>query len=96
MKTTFVLSVLLLSLSARGEEPIVLMVAVDDLRPELGCYGVRALTPNIDKLATSGLQFTQAYCNQAICGASRVSLMTGLYPEFTKELTFHVTGWRDK
>ncbi len=72
------------------------MVAVDDLRPELGCYGVRALTPNIDKLATSGLQFTRAYCNQAICGASRVSLITGLYPEFTKELTFHVTGWRDK
>ncbi len=76
--------------------PNVLFIAVDDLRPELGCFGARALTPNIDRLAASGLQFDRAYCNQAVCGASRLSLMTGLYPEFTGERTFHVTDWRKR
>jgi arylsulfatase A-like enzyme len=76
--------------------PNVLFIAIDDLRPELGCYGSRALTPNIDRLAASGLSFDRAYCNQAVCGASRVSLMTGLYPEFTGERTYHVTDWRKR
>ena len=80
----------------RSVPPNVLFIAVDDLRPELGCYGTRAHTPNIDRLAASGLQFDRAYCNQAVCGASRVSLMTGLYPEFTGERTFHVTDWRTR
>jgi arylsulfatase A-like enzyme len=79
-----------------ASRPNVLFIAVDDLRPELGCYGARALTPNIDRLAASGLQFDRAYCNQAVCGASRVSLMTGLYPEFTGERTYHVTDWRKR
>ena len=76
--------------------PNVLFIAVDDLRPELGCYGAAAKTPNIDRLAASGLRFDRAYCNQAVCGASRVSLMTGLYPEFTGERTYHVTDWRKR
>ena len=82
--------------AALAERPNVLMIAVDDLRPELGCYGARAITPNIDRLAKSGLQFDRAYCNQAVCGASRVSLMMGLYPEYTNERTFHVTDWRKR
>jgi len=77
-------------------KPNVLFIAVDDLRPELGCYGARSATPNIDQLARTGLQFDRAYCNQAVCGASRVSLMTGLYPEFTGERTYHVTDWRKR
>lgn len=79
-----------------AERPNILFIAVDDLRPELGCYGSSALTPNIDALAGSGLRFDRAYCNQAVCGASRVSLMTGLYPEYTGERTFHVTDWRER
>ena len=74
----------------------VLFIAVDDLRPELACYGAKTITPHIDKLAASGLTFDHAYCNQAVCGASRVSLMTSLYPEFTKERTYHVTDWRER
>jgi arylsulfatase A-like enzyme len=81
---------------AETSKPNVLFIAVDDLRPELGCYGTRALTPNMDGLAASGLQFDRAYCNQAVCGASRVSLMTGLYPEYTGERTYHVTDWRKR
>ncbi|MCA9249242.1 MAG: sulfatase [Planctomycetales bacterium] len=80
--------------STPAARPNVLFIAVDDLRPELACYGAPARTPHIDQLAKTGMQFERAYCNQAVCGASRVSLMTGLYPEFTGERTYHVTNWR--
>ena len=76
--------------------PNVLFIAIDDLRPELGTYGTDVLTPNIDRLAASGVRFDQAYCQQAVCGASRLSLMSGLYPIRTGEQTFHVSGWRDR
>lgn len=81
---------------ADASRPNVLFIAVDDLRPEIGCYGARSVTPNIDRLVASGLRFDRAYCNQAVCGASRVSLMTGLYPEYTGERTYHVTDWRSR
>jgi arylsulfatase A-like enzyme len=62
--------------------PNVLFIAVDDLRPELGCYGAtHAITPHIDRLAASGMVFTQAHCQQAVCNPSRASVMTGLRPE---------------
>ncbi|MCO8124546.1 sulfatase-like hydrolase/transferase [Stieleria sp. TO1_6] len=78
------------------DRPNVLFIAVDDLRPELGCYGTKAITPNIDRLAASGMRFDRAYCNQAVCGASRISLMTGLYPESTGLRSYHVNDWRKK
>ena len=66
------------------KQPNILFIAIDDLRPELGCYGSEiAITPNIDALATAGLQFNRAYCQQAICSPSRASLMTGARPETT-------------
>lgn len=59
----------------------VLFIAVDDLRPELGCYGHPLVqTPVLDQLASSGAMFTRAYCNIAVCGASRASLMSGVRP----------------
>ncbi len=64
------------------KKPNVLFIAIDDLRPELGAYGSPiAITPNIDKLASQGLLFNRAYCQQAICSPSRASLMTGARPE---------------
>ena len=64
-----------------NERPNVLMIAIDDLRPMLGCYGdPRAKTPHIDSLAESGMLFERAYCQYSKCGPSRLSLMTGLKP----------------
>lgn len=65
--------------------PNVLFIAVDDLRPKLGCYGdPDAITPNIDRLAERGILFENAYCQQAVCAPSRSSLMTGKRPDRTK------------
>ncbi len=60
----------------------VLMIAVDDLRPQMGCYGdPDALTPHMDELARRGTVFERAYCQQAVCNPSRASLLTGLRPD---------------
>lgn len=70
--------------SQAADRPNVLFIAVDDLRPELGCYGSPiAMSPNLDALASDGLLFNRAYCQQAICRPSRASLMTGARPETT-------------
>ncbi|MGK6349856.1 sulfatase [Parapedobacter sp. DT-150] len=62
----------------RQEKPNVLVILVDDLRPALGCYGdSMAITPNIDRLAASGLLFERAYANQAVCAPSRYNLLLG-------------------
>ena len=64
------------------QRPNILFIAIDDLRPELGCYGSdMAISPNIDALAANGLLFNNAYCQEAICSPSRASLMTGARPE---------------
>lgn len=61
--------------------PHVLFVVVDDLRPELGCYGAAAArTPHLDRLAAGGVVFERAYCQESLCSPSRVSALTGLYP----------------
>ena len=76
--------------------PNLLFLAVDDLRPELGAYGSKFKTPNMDRLASRGTLFERAYCQQAVCGASRLSIMSGLYPTLTKEQTYHVENWRKR
>jgi iduronate 2-sulfatase len=71
-------------LSLRAQEttqPNVLFISVDDLRPELKCYGAQHMhTPNMDRIAAEGTLFERAYCQQALCAPSRASLMTGLRP----------------
>lgn len=59
----------------------ILFIAVDDLRPELNFYGADHIkSPNLDKLANTSMVFNRAYCNIAVCGASRASLLTGARP----------------
>jgi arylsulfatase A-like enzyme len=70
-------------------QPNILFIAVDDLRPELACYGeIHIQSPNIDHLASEGTRFDRSYCNIPVCGASRASLMTGLRPARNRFLTY--------
>lgn len=74
------------------EHPNVLFIMVDDLRPELGCYGVEAIqTPHIDRLASHSTLFHNAYCNVPVSGASRASLLTGMYPHYPDRFVDYTT-----
>ena len=87
MKLALSLLSLFLSFSTfvHGERPNILMIAVDDLRPQLGSYGQSQIqSPNIDKLAASGTRFDRAYCMVPTCGASRASLMSGVRPSASR------------
>ncbi|MEM9079644.1 MAG: sulfatase [Verrucomicrobiota bacterium] len=86
----------LLFSSLLAAKPNILFIAVDDLRPELNCYGASHIhSPNIDALAQRGTLFERAYCQVAVCGASRASIMTGLRPETTRCWTYY-TPMREK
>ncbi len=72
-------------LAQQISKPNVLFIAVDDLKPILGCYGNKMIkTPNIDRLARMGTVFGSNYCQQAVCGPTRASIMTGMRPDYTK------------
>ena len=80
---------------AEVQRPNILFIPIDDLRPELGCYGNTIInTPNIDKLALNGVVFNRAYCQQAVCTPSRTSLLTGLRPDSTQVWDLE-TNFRD-
>ena len=67
------------------QKPNVLFLIVDDLRPELGCYGQDYIkSPNIDRLAGKGMVFNRAYVQQSVCSPSRTSVMTGMRPDSTQ------------
>ena len=70
--------------SRSSQPPNVLLIIVDDLRPQLGAYGFDIMrTPNIDRLAEEGLLFRRAYAQWPVCGPSRASLLSGLRPDNT-------------
>ena len=78
------------------QQPNILFIAVDDLRPELGCYGEAHIqSPNIDRLAAQGTRFDRSYCNIPVCGASRASIMTGLRPARNRFLTYYTRADED-
>ncbi len=70
--------------SEAASKPNVLLLICDDLNCDLGCYGHPLVkSPNIDRLARQGVRFENAYCQYPLCGPSRASFMTGLYPDQT-------------
>lgn len=78
----FILASALLPHSASAaSRTSVLLIMADDLRCELGCYGSVAKTPSIDRLASQGVLFRSAYCQQALCNPSRSSMLAGLRPD---------------
>jgi iduronate 2-sulfatase len=78
------LSIITLHANSQGnatKRPNFLFIFIDDLRTELGCYGsTRVKTPNIDSIANQSAVFKNAYCQAAVCGASRASILTGIRP----------------
>ena len=83
----FITLLLFLSLTSLGfaAQPLnVLFIAVDDLRPEIGCYGAAHMkTPHLDRLASQGMLFERAYCQVAVCNPSRSSVLSGTRPDTT-------------
>ena len=70
--------------TADAQKLNVLLIASDDLRPELGCYGNKLIdTPNFDRLAGWGVRFDRANCQYPLCNPSRSSLLTGRHPNTT-------------
>ena len=81
---------------ARKTRPNVLFIAVDDLRPQLGCYGHKQMiSPNIDRLAADGVTFLRSYCQVPVCGASRASLLTGTRPTPDRFLGYDTWAQKD-
>jgi choline-sulfatase len=85
MRAIIFMGVLAIGAAALAAKPNVLFIAVDDLRPELNCYGADHIkSPNLDRLAARGIVFDRAYCQQAVCNPSRASLMSGRRPDTIK------------
>lgn len=81
----FVISNSITAQKKQATKPNILFIAVDDLKPLLGCYGNTLVkSPNIDRLAKLATIFNKNYCQQAICGPTRASIMTGTRPDVTK------------
>ncbi|MBR9908817.1 MAG: sulfatase [Gammaproteobacteria bacterium] len=78
------------------KQPNVLLIIVDDYRVAMGAMGdQRAITPNLDQLASEGLLFNRAYANVPVCGASRASMMTSVYPHKTRFVDYLANAERE-
>ncbi|MEN8724809.1 MAG: sulfatase [Lentimonas sp.] len=93
MKKYYIVSVILIALSInlvaaeRPQAPNVLFLISDDLNTALSGFGhEQCLTPNLDRLAQDGVQFESMHCQYPVCGASRASIMSGLYPYTNRTL----------
>src|SRR5574340_458521 len=76
--------------AAQARPPSIVFILIDDLGwADVGCFGSKYYqTPNIDRLASQGMRFTDAYAACAVCSPTRASIMTGKYPA-----RLHLTDW---
>ena len=88
MKKIALMGLVLFSLALTAQKPNVLFIISDDLNTRIGPYmEIANHTPQLDRLAAEGVRFTRTYCQFPLCGPSRASLMSGLYPESNGVLT---------
>lgn len=74
----------------------ILFIAVDDLRPQINCFGhSRMISPNIDDLAATGTLFSRCYCQVPVCGASRASLLTGTRPTRDRFVSYQASAEKE-
>ncbi len=89
MRWLFLLTFLSLGIARADDRSNIILIMVDDMGwSDVGCYGGEIDTPHIDSLAGDGLRFTRFY-NNAVCGPTRASLLTGLYPQQTGHSSRH-------
>jgi len=82
MKKLTLLGLVLITTVLSAQKPNVLFIISDDLNTNIGPYmEIANHTPQLDRLAAEGVRFTRTYCQYPLCGPSRASLMSGLYPE---------------
>ena len=76
-----------------AQQPNILWIIADDLSPDLGAYGYESVsTPNIDRLASEGVRYTNAFATSPVCSAQRSSLITGMYPTTIGAHSHRLTG----
>ena len=87
------IAVLILTLSCKNvskekkeiEKPNILWITIEDWSPDLSCYGTKGIhTPNIDKLASEGVRYTNAFATSPVCSTSRSAMMTGFHQNYIK------------
>ena len=81
---SFLIFLVLLAFTSglKAQKPNILLIVSDDLNTRIGPYiNIDRHTPNLDRLAKEGIRFSRAYCQYPLCGPSRASFMSGLYPE---------------
>ncbi|MFT4548195.1 MAG: iduronate 2-sulfatase [Verrucomicrobiales bacterium] len=97
IRFAFIFAVLLATTHAATDKKNVLLICIDDLRPELKCFGVDYIhSPNIDALAARGVTFQRHYVQAPTCGASRYTLLTGRYGSGSNGALFSRAGKVDK
>jgi len=91
-----ILSALFLAPAASAKPNIVYILADDQGWGDLGCYGSKDVqTPNMDRLATQGIRFTNCYCGSAVCAPERCTLMTGLHTGHARRRDNEAKGKKD-
>lgn len=94
LRSFLFLAVAALTVAVADDRPNVLWIVSDDLSPELGCYGYPGVqTPNLDRLASEGARFTNAFSTSPVCSSSRTAFQTGRYQI---EIGGHHHDTRDK
>ena len=96
-KLSYFFCYFLVIIYVQGQQtPNVVFISVDDLKPTIGSFGDEiAITPNLDYLSRSSTIFLNNHTQQAICSPSRISLLTGMRPDYTQVYDLK-TKMRDK